>query len=625
MSESPDNAKETRETEASAATGEGNNQHRIFHAGAPDDPKHGQGICVQCRAIVHYLGAFGTTWVDEKGRSHTKHEIELLPLTQSEMQVLQIRASWTVGTPAVTDRIVNFPLLQSSEEGTPIWNWALLKDEVKTANPEVLQKEVPREILQDFGIDPIEMERELTKRLLDYKKPWLPIAREMRSAQDEAKQAEEYFEQGKFIAKRLGDELIKTYQVRTTTDTKEMYLYQDGVWEPVGESLIHAEVQKRLAEKTAAHYVNETLTYIRGETYIERKMFNADVNLLNLKNGVYDIEKGQLLPHSPTYMFTHRLPLTYDSAATCPKIEKFLQDIQPNETQRKGLLELIGYCLYRAYPIQNAFLAVGDGANGKSTFIDLVKRFLGASNTASVSLHELEEQRFTKAILYDKHANLFPDLPSRALNQTGTFKMLTGGDQITADKKFRDDFNFVNYAKMIFSANQVPRSAVDDSDAFYRRWVIYNFPNKFEGEKADLTIIDKVSTQEELSGLLNLALKALEELLARGRFVNDTDTDTKREQYIRLSDPVRSFVMDSVDSSPDDFVKKDVAYEAFCEYCHRNNYPDLSKVSFDKRFRTAVEVQDYRPEIGGVRVYAWKGIKLRSDEAVAKDGQAKLL
>jgi putative DNA primase/helicase len=269
-------------------------------------------------------------------------------------------------------------------------------------------------------------------------------------------------------------------------------------------------------------------------------------------------------------------------------------------------------------------MLVGDGANGKSTFIRLLKKFLGASNTASVSLHDLQGQRFATAQLNDKHANLYPDLESKALYQTGIFKTLTGEDQLTADKKFRDHFNFVNHAKMIFSANQVPETSRDDSNAFHRRWIIFNFPNKFEGSTADRTIVDKLATQEETSGLLNLALSALRGLLARSQFINDTSTDAKREQYIRLSDAVRSFFMDCVDASPEDFVRKDEAYQAFCGYCRSKNYPDLSKVTFDKRFRAAAEVQDYRPEICGVRVHAWKGIKLRSDEDRAKSVQVKL-
>jgi putative DNA primase/helicase len=252
-----------------------------------------------------------------------------------------------------------------------------------------------------------------------------------------------------------------------------------------------------------------------------------------------------------------------------------------------------------------------------------MKAFLGAENTVSVSLHDLEENRFSKATLYGKHANLYPDLPSRALRQTGIFKMTTGGDPLTGEKKFRDHFNFTNHAKMIFSANQVPRSS-DDSDAFHRRWIIINLPNKFEGDKADPRILEKLTMQGELSGLFNLAVKALKELLSRGQFINDSATDVKRERYIRLSDPVRCFVMDHIDASPEDFIAKDLLYEEFANYCRENNYPSVAKISFDKRLRTEAPVHDYYPRDGDGRVHAWKGIKLRSDEDREEDSQAKL-
>jgi putative DNA primase/helicase len=504
-------------------------------------------------------------------------------------------------------------LLCDRTKGKVISVVTLTHDEFEQNDAYVIQRNFPSKVLGDWGIDPHDLEKQIAEIQLEYRNPC-------------HKDATDYFDHnGRFVVKRLADELLQTFQFKTVTDTKEIYHYNDGIWSPKAESLIHSECQKRLGEKASTHNVDEVINYIRGETYVDRRVFNADPNLVNLENGTYNIQNGELLLHSPSHMFTHRLPLVYHAGANCPRIEKFLEEIQPDLNDRKAMLELIGYCLYRAYPIQNAFMLVGDGANGKSTFIRLLKKFLGASNTASISLHDLQGQRFATAQLNDKHANLYPDLESKALYQTGIFKALTGEDQLTADKKFRDHFNFVNHAKMIFSANRVPESSLDDSDAFYRRWIVINFPNKFQGSTADRTIIDKLTTPEEMSGLLNLALKALRELLASGQFINDTSTDAKREQYIRLSDPVRSFVMDCVDASPQDWVKKDEAYQAFCQYCRLKKYPDLSKVTFDKRFRGAAEVQDYRPEIGGVRVYAWKGIKLRSDEDRVESGQVKLL
>jgi len=528
---------------------------------------------------------------------------------------------WQLGDPQATESgLISLPLLHSSID-EPIYVWTLTKDEFTATDPENLGRQVPLALKQQYGIDQLQLAKAIQREQLAIKKPWRRITDEGRKRQEV--KASYFDENGKFVSKRLADGLLEIYQFRTTTDTKEIYIYDSGVWQPKGESLVHAECQRRLGEQTTAHYISEVQNYIRGETYIEREVLSPDVNLLNFENGVYNIETGELSPHNPRYLFTHKLPVVYDPDAKCPEVEKFLEEVQPDQVHRQGMIELAGYCLHRKYPFHRAWMLVGNGANGKSTYINLTKAFLGSTNIVSVSLHEFEDNRFSKASLYDKHANLYPDLPSRALYQTGVFKMTTGGDPLTGEKKFRDPFNFVNYAKMIFSANQVPRVS-DDTDAFYRRWIIINFPNKFEGEAADPRIIEKLTTPGELSGLLNLALKALKELLARGQFANDKQTEIKREQYVRLSDPVKSFIMDRIDAAPEDFVTKEELYQIFSEYCRANNYPTIAKETFHKHFRKEAPVQDYRPRIGDQRVVTWKGIRLRSDEDIAEDGQARL-
>ena len=145
------------------------------------------------------------------------------------------------------------------------------------------------------------------------------------------------------------------------------------------------------------------------------------------------------------------------------------------------LQEIIGYCLYKGYPIQKAIMLVGSGSNGKSVFIQLLQHFLGVYHCASNSLQKLAVNRFSLSSLHGKLANLFADLSSSSLSDTSIFKMLTGGDLIQAEKKFKDEFSFTNYAKLIFSANAIPKSP-DDSDAFFRRWIIIVFPFKFTGK-----------------------------------------------------------------------------------------------------------------------------------------------
>jgi putative DNA primase/helicase len=230
-------------------------------------------------------------------------------------------------------------------------------------------------------------------------------------------------------------------------------------------------------------------------------------------------------------------------------------------------------------------------------------------------LQELEHNRFASANLYRKLANIYADLPSVALQNPGVFKMLTGGDVVKAEKKFKDFFFFTNYAKLIYSANRVPYVA-DESEAFFRRWIIINFPFKFEpnpngpnSKPVNPNILQEITTEEELSGFLNLALSRLKKVLNQG-FSYAKTTEEIREAYIRASDPIGAFVMDCVVQSPEDFVPKDELYNAYVSYCKSKKLIIVDKAVFSKNLRRYVVVEECRPKIKGERPRAWKGIKL---------------
>jgi putative DNA primase/helicase len=108
--------------------------------------------------------------------------------------------------------------------------------------------------------------------------------------------------------------------------------------------------------------------------------------------------------------------------------------------------------------------------------------------------------------------------------------MLVSGDYIGAHKKFQNPFEFQNYAKLIFSANEIPQSE-DKTYAYYRRWIIFFFENVFEGENNDTNLIDKLTTDEEISGLLNLAFIALRQLIKDNQFVHTDDIATVERDY----------------------------------------------------------------------------------------------
>jgi putative DNA primase/helicase len=99
--------------------------------------------------------------------------------------------------------------------------------------------------------------------------------------------------------------------------------------------------------------------------------------------------------------------------------------------------------------------------------------------------------------LPDKKANVFADIPPLKLKSTDIIKSLTGyTDKISGEQKFKDTFEFVNGAKLIFSANQLP-GVDDESDAFWNRVILIEFPHKFEGKKDDKELIKKLTTPED--------------------------------------------------------------------------------------------------------------------------------
>ena len=137
---------------------------------------------------------------------------------------------------------------------------------------------------------------------------------------------------------------------------------------------------------------------------------------------------------------------------------KFLHQALKSTNDYITAIELFGYCLYKTAKFEKALLCIGEGDNGKGTFLKLFERFVGLKNASHVSLQDMNSDRFSIANLYGKLVNTFGDLPADKLKATGNFKMLVSGDIIRAQNKHADPFYFANHALLVFSANAIPQS-----------------------------------------------------------------------------------------------------------------------------------------------------------------------
>jgi putative DNA primase/helicase len=261
-------------------------------------------------------------------------------------------------------------------------------------------------------------------------------------------------------------------------------------------------------------------------------------------------------------------------------------------------------------------LGVGGGENGKSTEQRLIESFIGKDNCSHKSWQQLENNRFASFALEGKAVNMFADLPSNGVDTTTTFKMLTGGDGIDAERKFKDSYSFLNFAKLIFSTNKPPKVENEDSYAFWRRWIILEYPRQFTDKDKKPNILQELTAPSELSGLLNYALEGLKRLLVNNKFTYSRSVEDVTEYYMKAADPVYAFgAGNKCELDSNATVPKDALYDAFKAYCEQNKIPILKPNAFARALQNqiAFHVKSTRlTDSEGGRVQCWQGIKLSS-------------
>jgi len=277
----------------------------------------------------------------------------------------------------------------------------------------------------------------------------------------------------------------------------------------------------------------------------------------------------------------------------------------------KLLFEIIGYTLYPSHGLHKAFMLVGDGRNGKSTFLKLIHRILGDENVVGVSLQDLCMNRFSQALLYHKLANIYADIPSRPLEYTGYFKMLTGEDLISADRKFKERVTFRSYAKLLFSANELPEVS-DMTDAFWRRWIIVEFPNKFDDNP---DFFEEAFPEEVIEKIIVLSLVAFTDVWVKRRFSIEGEASDFKERWLRKSNSIYAYVKTGLEEGRltlerEAYTPSEELYQDYAEFCEANDLEPQSKKTFTLELERLFKVTKTRIRKATERVYAYKGIRL---------------
>lgn len=344
------------------------------------------------------------------------------------------------------------------------------------------------------------------------------------------------------------------------------YRYNDGVFSAISRLQVQGMVQAHLIPReTRDNQVIDTTDQWQRRILHDHSELNTDTYVINLRNGLFDVNTKTLSEHTPKSLSTVRIPASCDTNATCPLFLKFLhQTFAGSDSQITLIQEIMGYLLVPTQRSQKAFIFLGRGATGKSVLLNTIRDILlGADNVSAVTWQQLSD-RFRTAELFGKLANIFSDLPGTSISDTSLFKALTGDDAVTAEKKYCDPFSFLNQARLLFSCNSIPLTA-DTSDGFYRRLIIITCNNVVPESQRDPYLIDKL--RAEADGILQFALEGLYRLMANEFHFSIFDENLDAlDDYRRDSNPALAFAQDMLTTDPDAEIGSSELYAAFMQY-----------------------------------------------------------
>lgn len=404
----------------------------------------------------------------------------------------------------------------------------------------------------------------------------------------------------------------------------------DGIWRYDPDSGIYREdararLRKRLADGLGPAYsrsrVTDILHRLRSETFEQREGLTAPEDMICVANGVLDLSDPSdptLFPHSHEYLFTWRLEATYDPDAEATTFKEFLGDvIRPADLPK--LQQYAGTALRHWKQPRNLLAIVGPTDAGKGVFLRVLKAvFGGADNVASESLYSLAQTRWGAAQLYRRPINITNELSTGTLKNPNEVKKLAGeGDQVTAEFKGEDKFEYVPTAKHLFATNQVPQVEGGD-DAFYNRWLFATFPTTVPPNERDPTLTDRIiESEKELAGVLNWLLDGYADFHEQGGFSGERTIAEKEDMWSAYGDSVDRFIDKCIDDdATDEAIPKGDAYEAYKAMCNDVGLPAEKKGTLTKRLKTIGGVADGKPRgvdavtTGSNRPHCYTGVTL---------------
>lgn len=418
---------------------------------------------------------------------------------------------------------------------------------------------------------------------------------------------------GKVNYEDLRKYFMQKHDYISCTD-KSVYIWEDTYWKRISDVLLDNFAEKHVDPSPLQRDCNEFRALIQRTNLVEPDFFQDTVfRKINLKNGVLDLSKGtpEFLPHDRGYGFLSVLPYEYNPEAKCPRFDQFMREITLNRQElTDNLLEFAGYAFANEdCERAKSMILVGEGSNGKSTFLDVLTRLAGNGAYSSIPLNKLTDEKYV-ANLVGKLFNVTEETPRKAFLESSVFKTLVSGGDVEARHLYKAPFTMKNRAKLIMACNELPPS-YDMTKGLLRRLIIVPFDASFEGDSQNIHI--KHELYAELPGVLNRILEGYYRLRDNKNFTESTLIRDEIQEYQEDNDAIYQFYHEKIDMSNDKaFLESTDLYNAYLSFCKENGIKyELALTGFIMKLKRYIhDIKKRKRRRGPNRTSGYVGIAL---------------
>lgn len=432
---------------------------------------------------------------------------------------------------------------------------------------------------------------------------------------------EEFFtSKGEFLHNKMGDYLIDRLNLKRDNCSKTLYYWdeEDKIYKS-NDEVIKCETIK-LYPFIKEYQREEVLNYVKLVLSTKDTYFNSNPMTVVFKNGIMDILEKDLKEMTPENLETIQINCKYNpDAETTPAVEEFFKTASVNDPDVETLLyEAIGYAMLKTNELQKVFLLIGEGRNGKSTYLDIVREVLGPRNVTSISFKDLAGS-FRASSLDNKLASVAGDISTQPLQESDLFKSISGGDPVMLEKKFKDAYEKSLFATMFFAANKLPRTP-DTSEGFYRRLCIIPFQANLEGvsKVEGLKFKRDLLSPKSIEYVAKRAIDSIYEVLNNTMdFTQSPRVQKNLEEYKIANSSTLSWFYDKYRGECAKLIgiSTTILYADYKDWCQENNYGTSRSSNFEDQIKAHCKI---RVDIRGK--FAWKAEKSFAELGIETSG-----